>query len=139
MTEFMAPKVQKWPFFLADFLLLVVAAAVVRYSHGSDFWWMLFLVASASLAAWLGVLPFLVQHKADIRFAEANSLVTAVEQLNNLRTLTNQISFATAQWQVIQEQATNTVENAKQIADRMGAEAKAFGEFMQKANDSERS
>src|SRR5215207_8295886 len=136
MTKLFAPKIKLWPFFAADLLLIATAVAIIRFSHGiGDVWWMLFLVASVALAALVGILPFLIQHKADVRFAESNTLVSAVEQLNNLRTFTNQISFVTAQWQVVQEQASNTVTTAKQIAERMTAEASNFTEFMQKAGE----
>ena len=135
-----APKLKKWPFYMADLLLLGTATFVVYHSRaGSDLWWMLFLVVSVALGTWIGILPFLLQHKADVRFAESNSLIGAVEELNNLRAFTNQISFATAQWQVVQEQASNTVSTARQISERMTAEAKAFAEFMQKTSDSEKS
>jgi molecular chaperone GrpE (heat shock protein) len=101
-------------------------------------WWMFFLVASVGLAAWAAIAPFLSQHRADMRLAEARSLTTAVEQIANLRTLTNQISFATAQWQVVKDEASKTVGSAKQIADQMAAESKAFSEFIEKASDAEK-
>src|SRR5947207_5891060 len=133
-----APRLPKWPFFVADALLLAAAVVIIAIAPATAPWWMLFLVLAVGLAAWVGVTPFLIQHKADIKFAESNSLLGAVEQLQNLRTFTNQISFATAQWQVVQDQATGTVATARQLAEKMAAEAKAFGEFMQKANDGER-
>src|SRR5437773_3727621 len=98
MPDFTAPQLKRWPFLAADLLLLGVALAIVRFiPHGADPWWMLFLVGSVALAAWAGIAPFLIQHRTDVKFAECNSLATVVEQLNNLRTFTNQISFATAQ------------------------------------------
>lgn len=99
---------------------------------------MLFLVISVGLAGWMGVVPFLAQHRAEMKFAETKQLTSAVEQITNLRTFTNQISFATAQWQIVQEQASKTVDTAKQIGDRMAVEAQAFSGFMQKASDAEK-
>src|SRR4051794_28060618 len=134
-----APRLKKWPFVFADLLLLGLAVYLTRnvpVSAGLS--WMLFPVLSVALAAWAAVTPFLVQHRADMKLAEARSLTTAVEQIANLRTLTNQISFATAQWQVVRDEASKTVGSAKQIADQMAAEAKAFSEFMQKASDGEK-
>jgi molecular chaperone GrpE (heat shock protein) len=140
MTELSPPVLKKWPFFLADLMLLIVALYIVRSLNASSqsSGWMLFLLASVALAAWIGIVPFLVQHRAEMRFAETKYLTSAVEQITNLRTFTNQISFATAQWQIVQEQASKTVETAKQIGDRMATEAQAFSEFMQKASDAEK-
>jgi molecular chaperone GrpE (heat shock protein) len=73
-----------------------------------------------------------------MKFAETKYLASTVEQITNLRTFTNQISFATAQWQIVQEQASKTVEAAKQIGDRMAVEAQAFSDFMVKASDAEK-
>ena len=55
-----------------------------------------------------------------------------------MRTFTNQISFATAQWQLVQDEAAKTVGAARHIAERMASEAKAFSDFMQKASDAEK-
>jgi molecular chaperone GrpE (heat shock protein) len=139
MTELITPKLKKWPFLLADLALLTVAVYSVTSSRSlPQGWWALLLLFSVALAAWLGVTPFLVQHRADLKFAETKGLANAVEQMTNLRTFTNQISFATAQWQLVQEQATRTVGMAKEIADRMTVEAQAFSNFMQKAGDTEK-
>jgi molecular chaperone GrpE (heat shock protein) len=139
MTEFTPPKLKKWPFLLADLLLLIVAVYAVSSSRAlPPGWWAMLLLASVAIAAWFGVTPFVIQYRAEVKFAEANGLATAVDQITNLRTFTNQISFATAQWQLVQEQATKTVGMAKDITDRMALEAEAFSKFMQKASDSEK-
>ena len=132
------PRLPKWPFFVADVLLLTAAALIVKHAQVASPWWMFLLVVAVGFAAWVGVTPFLVQHRSDVRFGESNCLVNAVEQLENLRSFTNQISFATAQWRLMQEQAESTVATARQLSERMAAEAKAFGEFMQKNNETER-
>jgi len=49
-----------------------------------------------------------------------------------------QINGATGQWQGAQEQAAKVATLAQGIAERMGAEAKAFTQFMERANDGER-
>jgi molecular chaperone GrpE (heat shock protein) len=139
MADRNAPKLSKWPFYLGDAFLLGVAALIVRQSHHPlGPWPLFFLVTCASVGAWVSVTPFLVEYRALLKFAEADSLTDAVKQINDLRTFTNQISFATAQWQLVQEQAANTVKSARDITDRITAEARAFSEFMQKANDAEK-
>jgi len=61
-----------------------------------------------------------------------------VEQIHGLEQIAGQISGATAQWQTIQEQSAKTAGAAREISERMTAEAAAFGEFLQKANDGEK-
>jgi molecular chaperone GrpE (heat shock protein) len=95
-------------------------------------------VTCGAIGAWLCVLPFLVEYRAELAFAEADALTTAVDQIKNLQTLSNQISFATAQWQLVQEQSAKTLISAKEMAEQMTAEAKSFGEFMKRANDLEK-
>lgn len=137
MSQRTAPRLAKWPFFVADVLLFALAAWIV-YQGPLSTWPLVGLVTCAAIGAWLCVTPFLKQYEADLQFAEAEKLASTVEQINNLRSFTNQISFATAQWQNIQENSTKTVSAAKQIADGIAADAKAFSEFMLKANDAEK-
>jgi len=133
------PRIKKWPFIAADLALLTLCFYWVRTMPATTSpWWMCFLLIAVALGAWALVTPFLAQHRAELKFAEADSLTTAIDQINNLRTLTNQISFATAQWQVVKDEAAKTVGSARQIADQMSAEARAFSEFMQKASDAEK-
>ena len=139
MTEPKIPKLSKWPFFLADFVLVGAAAWIVYlrpYPIGEGS--ILIMAALTTMGAWLSIIPFLTQNRAAIKVAEAGALTTVVEQINELRTLTNQISFATAQWQVAQDHAADTVKAAHGIAERITKEAEAFGAFMQKHNDAEK-
>src|SRR5436190_1881017 len=139
MPDISTPKLKIWPFLLADLMLLGAAVFIVRMmAEPSGTVWIFGLVAAVGLAAWVGVTPFLVQHRADMKVAESQGLITAVEQFTNLRTFTNQISFATAQWQLVQDEAAKTVGAARQITEQMASEAKSFSEFMQKASDAEK-
>lgn len=139
MTSVSTPRLVKWPFYLADILLLGVAAWIVfKCPDPFRLWPLLSLVTCAIIGAWVSITPFLHQYKAELKFAESTALTSTVEQLNNLRTFTNQISFATAQWQIVQEQSSKTVTAAKEISERMTIEAKAFADFIQKANDTEK-
>lgn len=139
MSQRTGPRLAKWPFFVADVVLLGAAAWIV-FKSGQPLspWALVSVAAYTAIGAWVCVTPFLKQHQADLQFAEADKLATTVEQLNNLRSFTNQISFATAQWQNIQENSAKTVSAAKQIADGIATDAKAFSEFMLKANDAEK-
>jgi molecular chaperone GrpE (heat shock protein) len=65
-------------------------------------------------------------------------LTNAVKEIRGLQTVAEQIRLATAQWQGAQETSAKTVTAAREISDRIAAEAHAFTEFMQKVNDSEK-
>jgi molecular chaperone GrpE (heat shock protein) len=61
-----------------------------------------------------------------------------VAQIGKVEAAAEQIRLATSLWQGVQEQSGRTAAAAKEIAGRMTEEAKAFAEFMQKANDTEK-
>lgn len=139
MSERNLPTLAKWPFFLGDLVLLAVAIFIVNSSpRPLGPWPLFFLVAAALAGAWLAVTPFLNEYRAGLKFAEADRLATTVQQMEKLHALGQQISFATAQWQTVQEQADRTLATGRDIKDRFTAEAQAFKDFLQKANDTER-
>jgi hypothetical protein len=139
MTRSEVPRIPKWPFLAGDALLLGVAAWIVAQQPSPlPMGPMVCMAGSVALGAWLAVIPFLKQYQAAVTVAEADALTTVVEQVNQVQTLASQISFATAQWQVVQEHAGRTVEESRKIADTMTHEARTFAEFMAKANDREK-
>jgi molecular chaperone GrpE (heat shock protein) len=139
MSQRTKPRLAKWPFFVADIILLAAAAWILyQGAKPLSMWPVVSLVACSALGAWMSIIPFLEEYRADLKFAEAEKLASTVEQLKNLRSFTNQITFATAQWQNIQENSMKSVQAAKEIADRIAADAQAFSEFMLKANDAEK-
>ena len=95
-----------------------------------------------ALGAILGVLPYYLDYRAMGKALEINALGEVAEKMQNLETLSAQISSATSHWAIIQEtvqtEAGKTTAAAKEIADQMAAEARQFSEFMQKMNDSEK-
>ena len=95
-------------------------------------------VVCVGLGAWIAVLPYLREYKAIVRIAESQTLVSATDRLQNLEGIANQISQATAQWQTVRDSADKTAAGAKEIADRMTGEVKAFNEFIRRANEDER-
>ena len=139
MSDSIAPKLSKWPFFLGDGLLLGTAYFIgyqSRFTLGH--WELCFVLLCVAGGALLGVAPFLLEYDALVKVTEAGALNTAVSQLKNLEGIANQISGATGKWQDAQEQADKTAATAREIAERMTAEVQAFTEFMKRANDSER-
>lgn len=139
MTDRTPPQLSKWPFYLSDLLLLILAVWIVyHFPHPLGTGPLLFLVLCVVAGAGFGVAPFLAEYRAALKLAESNGLTSAVAQIENLQAVGDQIRIATGQWQLIHEQAGLTAGSAKEIAERMTAEAQAFGEFMQKANDAEK-
>jgi molecular chaperone GrpE (heat shock protein) len=139
MSNQPAPKIAKWPFLAADVVLLTTAAfiavnAAAPLTTGS--------VAMLGLCVLVGavvcVAPFVLDYQAGTKLAEYKNFSSSVQQIDNVRNVANQITFATAQWQMVQEQAGKTISAARDISERMTKEAQAFSEFMLKANDAEK-
>jgi len=139
MIEPGPPKLSKWPFYLGDILLLAVAVWIM-WSTRQPFHpaALFFLVASVGAGGWLCVTPFLAEHRGAMKLSETGALTTAVEQIQKVQAVGQQIAVATGNWQMLQEQSAKTALAAREIGERMTAEAQAFTEFMEKANDSEK-
>lgn len=139
MSEPSVPQVAKWPFFLGDALLLAFTWVAVHLSaHPLGIWQVVVGGACVGLAAWVSITPFVLEHRAAMKMAEASGLTNAVAQIKNLGQIADQINSATSHWQSALDESAKTVAAAREISERMTAEAKAFAEFMQKANDSEK-
>lgn len=139
MRDSIAPKVAKWPFFLGDALLLGLAG-IINFQTRSPMGKMevFTYVLCVGLGAGFGILPFLLEYHSAARLAQAGALASVVAQIQNLERIGTQISNATAQWQTVQEQADETSLAAKEIAERISAEARGFTETMQRMNDNEK-
>lgn len=139
MSDRVAPKLAKWPFLLGDLLLLSWAGWIVfQNPEPLGLWQTGLSLIAVVIGGWLCVTPFLHEHRAAVKLAEADSLATAVAQIRDLDLIKTQISNATGQWQSVQEHSNNTVNAAKEIADRMKAETQEFLAFLEKANERER-
>ena len=141
MNDVMNWKVPKWPFLLADALLLFFACYFVLHAALPIHHWEI-AAGCVALGAVLGVIPFYLDYRAMGRALEINALGEIEEKMQNLQTLSAQIGSATSHWAIIQEtvqtEAGKTTAAARDIAEKMAAEARQFSEFMQKVNDSER-
>ena len=133
------PVIPKWAFFLGD-LLLVGSAGLIYYKSAMPLavWQAGLISLSVAGAAFLGILPFLLEYRTASKLAESEGLVDAVGQIKNLQSIAEQIAGATVRWQSVHEVAERVAGTSRAIAERMSAEAKAFTEFMQRANDSEK-
>ncbi|MCO5053557.1 MAG: nucleotide exchange factor GrpE [Verrucomicrobiae bacterium] len=139
-------KVPKWPFFLADAFMLGLAWFLFYWQAKFPLsqWEVLTCCLCVFLGAGLGVLPYLLEYRALLKYGalvkliESSSLMAATEKIQNLENCVLQISSATTQLESAQTQADATAKLAGQITERMTAEVRGFKEFMQNANDSER-
>ena len=124
---------------MADAALLGVAWLIYWQSRAPMTVWDAFLCAgSVAFGAGLCVTPFLLEYRAAMKLTEADRLANAVLRIENLEILGRQITQATAGWQTAHEHATKTVDAAREIAQALTTEARAFGEFLKKANDTEK-
>jgi molecular chaperone GrpE (heat shock protein) len=84
------------------------------------------------------IFPFIRRNTDEQDMAQARLLAEATSQLQRIDQVAAQITGATNHWRECQEQASQTAAAAKGVAETMSAEARSFGEFLQKANDTER-
>jgi molecular chaperone GrpE (heat shock protein) len=133
------PKLSKAPFFIGDAALIGLGGFVcwqAKLPLGP--WEIAFAVVCGVVGAGLSVAPYMLEYQGLLRRDETACLASTVEQIQELQSLAAQISAATARWQIVQEQSDKTVGAARGVAERMATEAAAFTEFLQKANDGER-
>jgi molecular chaperone GrpE (heat shock protein) len=139
MRNPMEPKLAKWPFFMGDILLLGAAYYIGTHSPpplGAGPAGL--LVVCVAAGALLCILPFVLEYRALVKLVEAGELTTVMAQIRKVETVAGQITDATSRWQAVQGDADKVAAAAKGIAEKMGAEVKAFTEFMQRVNDSEK-
>jgi len=132
--------VPKWPFLLGDAVLLIFAGYCAWHAeHPIGPWWIAASAGCVALGALLGVLPFVMEYRATARLIEINGLETVVGKIQHLDQVGSQIAACTNDWGNAQAQAEKAAAAAREIADRMSAEVRQFGDFMQRMNDSEKS
>jgi molecular chaperone GrpE (heat shock protein) len=128
-----------WPFVVVDVLFVGVAVALMEMGHRPLLWWEaagLLVCAVAGSGAFLT--PFLLHSAHSRTLAQAQKLADATAKIQRLDELASQISNSTVQWQAVQDGAAKTAQVAADLAQNMAAEARAFTEFLQKANDAEK-
>src|SRR5476649_1919161 len=124
------PPLPLWPFILVDALFVGLAVVLLESGHhpltGQEAG---LVVLCGALGSWSFVTPFLRRSADDQAISQVQLLATATGQIQKLDQLAGQISGATHQWLELQSNATQAAESAKQVAERMAAEARAFTEF----------
>lgn len=140
MTDRSAPKLAFWPFIVVDIIFLGLTWLIYDRAHrpfptlGETF----AIIICAGIGAWSFLTPFLRRNAAELKLAESQNLTNAVAQIQNLDQIAAQLSSATQHLQEAQAQSDKTVIASKVIADKMAEESRAFTDFIQKANDTEK-
>ena len=139
MSAEATPRINKLPFIIADLFLLGAAWVIVQYGHRPFGALEIFgVMLCVAIGGWFSFLPFLKQFESDQKLGEADRFASAVSKIQQLESIAVRIEVATAEWQALQEQSGRTAAIAKEVGERIAAEAKAFADFMQKANDTEK-
>jgi molecular chaperone GrpE (heat shock protein) len=128
-----------WPFLAADALFLALAALFLRQGHQPLLWWeAVLLLACVTAGAGCCVLPFLRRHQDEQALAQAGLMADALNRLQKIDEVAAQITGATQQWREFRIQTDEISASTKSLVGSIAAETKAFGELLQKANDSEK-
>ena len=143
MNEALDWKIPKWPFLLANAVLIIAAAALIyQAAHPISQLEVCLAIGCVALGALLGCLPFILDYRATGKLIEVNAVGTIAEKLHDLKAYAEQISAATGQWALVQEatkgNTEKTVAAAAEIAGRMTEEIREFNEFQIKLNDTEK-
>lgn len=139
MSDSVVPRLSKKPFFIGAILLLALAWFTVHQARRPMGAVEVFAcIVCVALGAWLGIWPFVLEYRAAAKLVETGALTGVISQIQNLEQVAERIDGATARWQTVQESADKTAGHAKQIAEGMASEVKAFNEFIQNASDSEK-
>lgn len=139
MSEKSAPKVAKWPFLLADLVLLGLAGVIFQRGHNPlEPFELAGVVACGVVGAWCFIQAFLREYEVVAKFAESDSLTSVVQEIHNVEKVAQDITSAQNFLQAAQLDSLKAVAAAKEIGDRMTVEAKQFAEFMKSANDTEK-
>ncbi len=143
MNEVSEWKIPKWPFLLANAVLIIIAAILAcRPAHAITQTEIIIATASVALGALLGCLPFILDYRATGKLIEVHAVGEVSEKIQDLKRVAAQVSTATDQWARVQEttkgHTEKTVTAAAEIAERMTTEIREFNEFQVKLNDTEK-
>lgn len=139
MPEMEAPRMTKWPFILADLVLVGMAGFIILTATWPLSRWEIMAAAPCVIVGcWIGLIPFLREHSAAVKLWEQANLAAAARQLSAVSEVAEQIRLATGQWQGIQDTVSRTAASSTAAAEKVSAETKAFSEFLSRTNDQEK-
>ncbi len=127
------------PFLIGDGMLLLVAWGLFAQANRPMLAYELVGIAfCVALGAWLGVWPFVLRHRAEMRRLATTELTDAVTKIQQLEEVARQVSGATGRWQTVHAAAEKIASTAESLTDRMVSEQADFRAFLEKAHDAER-
>jgi len=133
------PQIIKWPFLVGDMLLLVAAVAVQFQSPAPlTLWHHLLTIAAVGLGASLLAMPYILEHKGEVRLLDSAQLTSSLAQIHKLEALGQNVAASTAHWQSIHDQNNRTVLHAREVAEKMSVETRQLAEAIKKADDSDK-
>jgi molecular chaperone GrpE (heat shock protein) len=139
MTNRPAPALPKWPFILADVLLLIACAWVINLLLPAKAYFAIGLaIVGWMVGAWVCVLPWLKEFQAECKLSESENLTSALEQIQKLEEVGDRVQAATATWQSAQDSAMRVTAAAKDIEEKVRADSKEFMEFAERINNDEK-
>ena len=145
MTEIPDWKCAKWPWLLADAVLIAIAAALVYLAfaaHPVSHLEIYLATGCVALGAFFACVPFYLDYRAMGKMIEVHAVGEVAGKIQDLKNVAAQVSTATDQWARVHEttkgNADKTVAAAGEIADRMATEVREFNEFQKKMNDAEK-
>jgi|ERR1700722_12474958 molecular chaperone GrpE (heat shock protein) len=129
-----------WPFLTADALFLAFAVLLLQQGHKPLLLWeAVLLIGCVAAGAACCLIPLLRRNQDEQALAQARLLADALNQIQKIDEVASQIVGATSQWREFKLQTDEISASAKSLVGSISAEAKAFSEFLQKANDAEKS
>ncbi len=143
MNEIPDWKCTKWPWLLADLLLILAAGAVIwQAPHPISAAEIYLVTGSVALGALLACVPYYLDYQATGKIIEVHAVGEVTQKIQDLKNVAAQVATATDQWARVQEitkgHAEKTAAAAAEIADRMASEVREFNQFQAKMNDAEK-
>ena len=129
----------KIPFILGDLILLALASWII-VDHGGlpDGSRLILVVVCILCGVIFSVLPFLFDHRADLKREEWDGMASVGEQMQHLPGLEQQIHQATGRWQGIQEECQKAVSEAAKVTQSLREESVRILEVMQSIDVAEK-
>src|SRR5213596_1376653 len=126
MTNRPPPTLAKWPFVLADLLIVALLAWVVRPmlppTSTMGYVTIIFVVIAWMGGAYVCIWPWLEEFKAQTRQLENETLASAMEQLQRLEEVGARVQTASASWQSVQDASNRVVMSAREIEEKIKAD-----------------
>lgn len=134
-----APRLPKLPFFVADAVLLVAAAALAKFSaQPLDTTIVVLIAVLVMVGAGLIVAPFLIAYIADHAEALQRERERVNDQVARLHAATESLARAAAQIKAVEEAVHKAARDAETLPYRMQEKLAEFNETLAAKEDSDR-